>query len=515
MKRILFSAILIIIFECIANAQIRVVEDNYLDSLSAVKKCYEKDLVFDSLFQRINFKEKYKKIYAWTNGKEYRGMHGYDYSLIGDTLFIPNDIDLSPSLNNGGINLSFSLKYTDSVVSYEKTVPSGYYVITGYVFCNGGTLREKYTGESNELPAHSHHLSLRWMTDERRLKEVKECFLENENELKLNGISSCLEYDYVILTSISEPKHVFYCRGLNERKRLMNSGESNLFKFFNVVFYNEFKRYFIGKKVGILKYTEYDDYRLASYADWSIKYFIRDNEFKYEHVFITPGDLFTDAYKKEKIKILDSLFTVKDLVIKGEEVYCVLEGENTGSFAIIPISIRYSSSVMKNWNDWCFELDHFSKPYCLAYPNIDKKTSNRPVFEYFILINLEDYNSIKNEIEKRCQMIVKQNEEARQRLKLEEDKKQKQQKLEREQRQAQEHADFRQRMINKYGNVDGNLIANQQVTIGMTTDMCKDAWGQPMNTYRTTTKYGQSEVWCYNYKTRIYFFEGKVVQIDN
>ena len=49
----------------------------------------------------------------------------------------------------------------------------------------------------------------------------------------------------------------------------------------------------------------------------------------------------------------------------------------------------------------------------------------------------------------------------------------------------------------------------------MTKEMVKDSWGRPMNTYRTTTKFGQSEVWCYNYKTRVYFYNGKVVQIDD
>lgn len=53
------------------------------------------------------------------------------------------------------------------------------------------------------------------------------------------------------------------------------------------------------------------------------------------------------------------------------------------------------------------------------------------------------------------------------------------------------------------------------MAIGMTKEMCKDAWGTPINKYRTTTAGSVTEVWCYNYKTRIYFVNGKVQQIDD
>ena len=70
-------------------------------------------------------------------------------------------------------------------------------------------------------------------------------------------------------------------------------------------------------------------------------------------------------------------------------------------------------------------------------------------------------------------------------------------------------------LVEKYGSQFGELVAKKQVAIGMSKEMCRDAWGRPMNTYRTTTRFGQSEVWCYNYKSRIYFYDGKVVMIDN
>ena len=91
----------------------------------------------------------------------------------------------------------------------------------------------------------------------------------------------------------------------------------------------------------------------------------------------------------------------------------------------------------------------------------------------------------------------------------------KKRKQEHQQRKAQEQMEFRQRMIAKYGDEKGDIIADKQIATGMTTEMVRDAWGRPLNTYRSTTKYGQSEVWCYNYKTRVYFYNGKVVRIDD
>lgn len=502
MKRLLFIALLIVIGKSATKAQIKVIGDDYMDSLTATRNYYKKDILFDSLFQRVNLKEKFKRLWAWTDGQDY---DNYTYNLEEDTLYIPQDI----SLNNPskGICLSFVLKNTDSTVLCINTVPKGYYTISGYVFCNGGTLREKYTGESNELPDHNPNWS-KWMTDEQRLKEAKVCFLENENELKLRGISSCLEYDYVILTSISEPKHVFYCRGLNDRIFFMNSSDDNHFRFLNTAFYKDFKKYFLGKEVVIMQKT--NSFRTG------IVFGMYNNEFKYEHVFIKPGDIFTDALNKEKLKIQDTVFMVKDIVLKDNELYCILEGNNTGVFSIIPININYSTKVFENFHSitisesGLFEIDHFQTPYVYACSSIYRQDR-----KYFILINLDDYNYIKSEAERGCKQIIKNKEAAERQKRLAEENALKKREQEYRQRKEQEQIEFRQRMISKYGNEKGRIIADKQIAVGMTTEMVRDAWGRPMDTYRTTTKYGQSEVWCYNYKTRIYFFEGKVVQIDN
>ena len=69
--------------------------------------------------------------------------------------------------------------------------------------------------------------------------------------------------------------------------------------------------------------------------------------------------------------------------------------------------------------------------------------------------------------------------------------------------------------INKYGNEKGKLIANGKVTIGMTKEMCKDAWGTPIDLHKTTTKIGTDEHWYYSWKYSLHFENGLLIRINN
>ena len=74
---------------------------------------------------------------------------------------------------------------------------------------------------------------------------------------------------------------------------------------------------------------------------------------------------------------------------------------------------------------------------------------------------------------------------------------------------------YRAELIALYGETYGNLIADRKVTIGMTEEMCREAWGRPHDKYNTTTTWGTSSVWVYNYKTSLYFYDGVLKQIEN
>lgn len=69
--------------------------------------------------------------------------------------------------------------------------------------------------------------------------------------------------------------------------------------------------------------------------------------------------------------------------------------------------------------------------------------------------------------------------------------------------------------ISKYGQTFGEAVAEGKVMIGMTQEMCMDAWGYPTDRFQTTTSGATTSTWMYNYKTYLYFTNGKLVKIKN
>lgn len=505
MKKILLDIVFILFCGYITNAQIKIVGDDYKDSLSGAKNYYNRDISFDTLFPKIDLKTKFKVLHAWTNDKrsdrDYYNSY-YNYSLIGDTFFIPQNIPLTqPNWNRTDVfkSQSFVVRHIADTQIVLDTVPSGYYIITGYVFCNGGELYKKYRGGSGKLTDCVNCYDT-WKTDEERVKRAKECFLEKEHQLELGRITKCLRYDYIILTPMDGGKDVFYCRGLNEE--VIGTSNDEGFRLFNVKFYNEFQKYFIGKYVSIIK----RDRNYLTYVEQDyFRYYDNTGEIDFgRNTYVKSGYILNDALRNEKFKILDSIFIVKDIVIKREDTYCILEGENTGSFAIKINLMKYYTTVYGEYlrDEYkLFTIDHFDRPLALSLD--------------YILVSPENCATIKGEIQNQCQIITQEKQEYKRKQRIREENLRRQRELEYQREKEAEFAAFKQRVNDRYEASMATLILNHQISVGMTKDMVKDAWGSPMNTYRTTTKYGQSEVWHYNYKTRVYFYDGKVVQIDD
>ena len=75
-------------------------------------------------------------------------------------------------------------------------------------------------------------------------------------------------------------------------------------------------------------------------------------------------------------------------------------------------------------------------------------------------------------------------------------------------------ANQKKRMIAKYGKYWGKLVADGQLEIGMTKQMCRDSWGEPENINRTSTRYGNHEQWVYS-TIYVYFDNGKISAIQD
>lgn len=70
-------------------------------------------------------------------------------------------------------------------------------------------------------------------------------------------------------------------------------------------------------------------------------------------------------------------------------------------------------------------------------------------------------------------------------------------------------------LIDKYGKANAELILKGHVTIGMTADMCREAWGNPYKINRSTGVWGVHEQWCYKWGGYLYLENGVLTSIQN
>lgn len=105
-------------------------------------------------------------------------------------------------------------------------------------------------------------------------------------------------------------------------------------------------------------------------------------------------------------------------------------------------------------------------------------------------------------------------------LRREAEKKKKEEELLREQLAEQKKIEEeRKQFVNycttKFGAKSGALIADGKVVLGMSKEMCKTAWGEPIDINKTILKGLTNEQWVYGYATYLYFDNGVLSGIQN
>ena len=68
--------------------------------------------------------------------------------------------------------------------------------------------------------------------------------------------------------------------------------------------------------------------------------------------------------------------------------------------------------------------------------------------------------------------------------------------------------------IEKFGNVNGELIALHKLKIGMSKEMCKKSWGIPIWSNKTTNENGTIERWYYGFDYSLFFVGNELKQIE-
>lgn len=146
------------------------------------------------------------------------------------------------------------------------------------------------------------------------------------------------------------------------------------------------------------------------------------------------------------------------------------------------------------------------------YNRITNKYEGVPA-EFYNYDRSKDYVAIASRQE--IESVRQRFSETYNRLKTEDERERQQKQQEMEKRMANEKQQRRADLIANYGEEFGNMIADNKIVLGMTKDMCYEAWGNPQDKYNTTTSLGNTSVWVYNYKTYLYFYDGVLKQIDN
>lgn len=469
--RISAFALLLIAVAYTANAQIKVVGDDYSQSLSA-KDYYSQDVGFETYFPSVD-------------PIQYLGYLSINpdktISLLGDTVWLGVSY---------GVGLSDNFAVCNGKIL--DTIPSGYYVISGYIF---GRENAKEVFRSKEKSQPSERIG----TEEKLKQTILDYPTPSERDRR-EAVK--MYFGYMKLSSVDTTKGIieaYYRPGANDDL------ERFFYPYNNIIslrFYNEIQNKLMNKEVALVSNKTYlcdreveirfDDYK-------NMKYSICDA--------VSIGKVIKNDMTNEDVQLKDDRYIVKDVVIKidGNKVglYCVLYGDNTGTFArkVQYTSYKYTYSATVNDKKYSGGSKYSDMPFTsrdgwggeLSIVPVEHIQKLAPLFADSIAtkVKIDAMNAAEQE------RIRKENELYWQQL------------------QAKQAAERRQQMIAKYGTKFGELVAKKQVALDMTKAMCRDAWGSPMDTYRTTTKFGQSEVWRYNYKTRVYFYNGKVVMIDN
>lgn len=70
-------------------------------------------------------------------------------------------------------------------------------------------------------------------------------------------------------------------------------------------------------------------------------------------------------------------------------------------------------------------------------------------------------------------------------------------------------------LTKKYGSSNATLILQGKIRIGMTKNMCIDAWGRPSDINKTSGSFGVHEQWVYGFGSYVYFENGVITTIQN
>lgn len=455
-RKISFTIVASLYYSLCLNAQIKVADDSYKEKMTASNYISE-PIKIDNCFEA----------YDGTFIRNYEDEVYYEKNIVGDTLY------------TNGLKLHCVMINHDSKeicgFTYENTIiPKGYYVIKGVYF------RNQVADELRSLLNKDYIIKTNYKDPERQfeqyigqdnMKNVK----EKLEEAKIEGEKCDLTlFDVVQLSSV-ENNCIYYL-----------SISSSLESFVPVRYYNYLCQELKNKDV---------------YMTYDTNFYEAD----------TDKRRMKDALTGETIFQKDTLFHCDDIVVNDKNsVCCVLEGKNTGKFAVY-VTGKHEAYGKDAYKDFCYRGNP-SKPS--IFFKYGQRSAGRLVWEkyYYVrrapddtwpikfLLKVDDVNKMLADSKKVASLSAAQRNQAAARIKAS---------------KSTGKMPKKQDLITLYGQTNGNHIANRKVALGMTSEMCRLAWGTPLKIYNSVDASGKYTIWAYNLDTLIYFKDDKVVKMQN
>lgn len=444
-----------------AIAQIKIAGDDYSQKLMESKSYYDRNVDFDKYFPAVSPIERFSRMFPSFVDLGYENKY---VNLTGDTVYICEEIKRPTNYR------SYSFTIKNNVGTEMTVIPPGYYVISGYVFCTEGA-------DSIRIAAGMRSYSdLGYYDDDNgSIRKLKERLFVSGDRFETYELVGYF-LNQIALTPLDDDNTIYYVDDQHFDDNVL------LLRYYNQLVA------FIGKEVVLKKY---------------------DGGGLVDMKMVRKVEIIKDGITGDLVKLDDEKFEVVDAVLRDCRFYIVLKGEKTGTFALKANSIYFtysSKEIVKvaqdqRPSDWSIIVKKYNNMMDIPVLKVgyDKRAD---YYDNEIALIIEENNW--KTIEARAK---KMNEQVKEELKLQQQRDQKE--------KENKEAEYKKHMIAKYGSPFGEFVANKQVAVGMTKEMCRDAWGAPINTYRTTTSLGQSEVWCYDYKTRVYFYGNKVTRIED
>lgn len=166
-------------------------------------------------------------------------------------------------------------------------------------------------------------------------------------------------------------------------------------------------------------------------------------------------------------------YTCTDILLNEGDYWAVLENGDT----------RFTLEIKRIGE---MPLGHFHSIKTATW-------SNRDGIGYFQIYPESEY--------KRVNRLLAQTAAEQRQLTMQEEAKRKA-----EEQKRQQH------IINRYGTTYGNYIIKHQVALGMTQEMCREAWGRPLSQTSVKNSLGVSEVWTYGFGYLL-FSNGELTEI--